>query len=390
MTTRHKPLSSDRPSRGSPPADEDRGRDPGAVRPGEGRFDARAWRQATLAEPEIKVQDSGLIDPPLVAKRRDEVDRAPAAVVAAAASAGDVRPADMGARWRYLAVWAVLGSVSAAYVAGMAWQRSANFEVVMAPVTETLERLANDLADLRQTTTALDQREQATAARVSATESRINRFAEVAAPMSPSSSAPQQTALAAPAQAATTHGQRPTNRGVLAEEASVAGEAVRPQRVMAGVVLAAPGTPPGLIVGPAPAKAEPKPEPRAAAAGTVMPKPSAPTGTVGGPVNGVRTGTLAEAPPAAGAQPAPRARPGLLIASGPSLDSVRLSWNVLSQNHGAVLGPVEPRIMPAGDGSAFQLIAGPYATEADAAKACSNLRARGVTCRPADYAGASL
>jgi hypothetical protein len=95
-----------------------------------------------------------------------------------------------------------------------------------------------------------------------------------------------------------------------------------------------------------------------------------------------------------GATPAPTAvakRPaGLLIAWGPSLDSVKLSWNVLQQNHGAVLGPVEPRIIPAGDGSAFQLIAGPYASEADAAKACSNLRARGVTCRPAEYTGATL
>ncbi len=308
--------------------------------------------------------------------------------VAAAAAVADARPADTGARWRYLAVWAVLGSVSAAYVAGMAWQRSANFEVVMAPVTETLERLANDLADLRQTTTALDQRELATAARVAATESRINRFAEIAAPMALSSAAPQQAAPAAPAQVGAAHGQRPTNRGVLAEEAPAAVDAARPQRVMAGVVLAAPGTPPGMIVGPAPAQArtEAKTEPRAGAANAVTAKPPVPAGAV----NAVRTGTLAEVPAAGGAQAAPRARPGLLIASGPSLDSVRLSWSVLSQNHGAVLGPVEPRIMPAGDGSAFQLIAGPYATEADAAKACSNLRARGVTCRPADYAGASL
>jgi SPOR domain len=279
-----------------------------------------------------------------------------------------------GSPWRYLAVWAVLGSVSAAYVAGMAWQRTANFNMAIAPVTESLERMAGDIADLKQVTTAIDARERATADRVASTESRLSRFADAGIA---GAAAVTASTLGQPS------GQRPTNRAVLAEDVAPA-EPARPQRYMAGVVLAAPGTPPGLVVGPAPAaqgqqavgQAQAKADARTAAAAAAK----------AAGVNPVKTGGLPEAVPAA----AGRRQAGLLVASGPSLDAMRLSWSVLSQNHGGALGPVEPRVQQAGDGSIFQLIAGPYATDADAAKACSSLRARGVTCRMAEFGGAAL
>jgi SPOR domain len=245
----------------------------------------------------------------------------------------------------------------------MAWQRTANFNMAIAPVTESLERMAGDIADLKQVTTAIDARERTTADRVASAESRLSRFADAGL---------AGAAAVAASTSGQPSGQRPTNRAVLAEEVAPA-EPARPQRYMAGVVLASPGTPPGLVVGPA---AAPKTDARAAAAAV----------TKAAGVNPVKTGGLPEAVPAA----AGRRQAGLLVASGPSLDAMRLSWSVLSQNHGGVLGPVEPRVQQAGDGSIFQLIAGPYATEADAAKACSILRARGVTCRMADFSGAAL
>jgi hypothetical protein len=273
------------------------------------------------------------------------------------------RARDGGARWRYLAVWAMVGSVSAAYVAGMAWQRTANFNTAIAPVTESLERMAGDIADLKQVTTAIDARERSTADRVANAESRLSRFADAGI---------AGAAAVAASNTAQVSGQRPTNRAVLAEEL-VPPEPARPQRYMAGVVLAAPGTPPGLVVGPAPGA-----QGQAAAKGV--------SGAKAAGVNPVKTGGLPEAVPAANG----RRQAGLLVASGPSLDAMRLSWSVLSQNHGGALGPVEPRVQQAGDGSIFQLIAGPYATDADAAKACATLRARGVTCRMADFGGAAL
>ena len=81
---------------------------------------------------------------------------------------------------------------------------------------------------------------------------------------------------------------------------------------------------------------------------------------------------------------------GVQLASGPSLESVKLSWSVLSQTHGQVLKPLEPRIVPTSDGSAFRLLAGPFNSEADAQKACTALKARGVNCRSSEYGGAPL
>jgi SPOR domain len=358
-------------------------RHPGGIRPGEGRFDPRAWREIqkedTLAQepPPVVVRSKPHVRPSVMAQAApqsvrnlalgDERRQMPSqasfqpvyARVPAAVAVVGAQPRDGGAPWRYLAVWAVLGSVSAAYVAGMSWQRSSNFNMVIAPVTETLVRMAGDIADLKQVTTALDARERSTSDRVANAESRLSRFADGG-----------MQAAAVPGQVA---GQRPTNRAVLAEEAPQA-EPARPQRVMAGIALAQPGTPPGLLVGPAAAQVPVKVDPRA---------PAVPKTTL---VNPVKTGGLPEAAPAT----VGRRQAGLLVASGPSLDAMRLSWSVLSQNHGGVLGPVEPRVQQAGDGSIFQLIAGPYASDADAAKACANLRARGVTCRMAEFGGAAL
>ena len=120
------------------------------------------------------------------------------------------------------------------------------------------------------------------------------------------------------------------------------------------------------------AKAQPQPKPIRVTEQPVVAKP-----TAGNPI---KTGSVL-----AGAGKA-----GLLIASGPTFDSVRVSWNVLSHKYGPVLGSLEPRILPASDGSAFHLIAGPFATEADAQKACATLKTQGVGCRPTEFTGAAL
>jgi SPOR domain len=395
----------------------------GGVRPGQERFDPRAWRE-TVKEGGLAHETPPVLDRPAADRQTPNRSAAPqrnatpnvapaagplqgreaapivsrhAPLVAERAGAsmqfsqqagysemprGILQAApkrEAGAQWRYLAVWAVLGSVSAAYVAGMAWQRTANFNMVIAPVTESLERMAGDIADLKQVTTAIDARERATADRVASAESRLSRFAEAGLAGAAAVAAVPSGQVSGQLSGQLS-GQRPTNRAVLAEELPpsnvVPVEASKPQRYMAGVVLAAPGTPPGLLVGPAPqVQAPPKPDARATAAAAKA-----------AGANPVKTGGLPEAVPAATA----RRQAGLLVASGPSLDAMRLSWSVLSQNHGGALGPVEPRVQQAGDGSIFQLIAGPYASDADAAKACSSLRARGVTCRMADFGGAAL
>ena len=263
--------------------------------------------------------------------------------------------------------------MSAAYLGVLFWQRAGSVDVALAPVTESLERMATDIAELKQTTAAIDARGRATSDRLALTETRLDGFAQAAA------NAPQASASVA---------QRPLNRAQLEAAPSPQAPAATPPARIAGVEFS---TPPQAPVRPfatatvaAPAAPATKAAARAAAASPTV--AAAPVAKV--PVNDaltspIRTGSV---PPAA----APGRPVGLLVASGPSLDSIRLSWNVLSQNHGAVLSSLEPRILPTGDGSAFQLIAGPFANDAEAQKACVSLKSRGVGCRSAEFAGAPL
>ena len=93
-------------------------------------------------------------------------------------------------------------------------------------------------------------------------------------------------------------------------------------------------------------------------------------------------------PPVDPAQPSgPSA--AILLARGPSIDALRLSWSLLNERHKGTLGALEPRVVSAEPGL-YQLIAGPIASPADAAKVCANLKARGVTCQAAEFKGEGL
>lgn len=79
----------------------------------------------------------------------------------------------------------------------------------------------------------------------------------------------------------------------------------------------------------------------------------------------------------------------ILLARGPSIDALRLSWSLLNERHKTTLGALEPRVVSAEPGI-YQLLAGPIASSADAAKVCANLKARGVTCQAAEFKGEGL
>lgn len=77
---------------------------------------------------------------------------------------------------------------------------------------------------------------------------------------------------------------------------------------------------------------------------------------------------------------------GVLLARGPSLDALRLSWSLLNERHKATLKSMEPRVVEVEPGS-YQLVAGPVANPAEALKVCSALKARGVSCQATDFRG---
>lgn len=89
----------------------------------------------------------------------------------------------------------------------------------------------------------------------------------------------------------------------------------------------------------------------------------------------------------------PAAKPiGVQISSGASVDSLRLSWSLLSDRHGEALKDLEPRFIARGDENAptFDLIAGPIKSRADAQKVCKALAAKNVPCKVGDYLGEAL
>jgi hypothetical protein len=79
----------------------------------------------------------------------------------------------------------------------------------------------------------------------------------------------------------------------------------------------------------------------------------------------------------------------VLLARGPSLDALRLSWSLLNERHKGTLKSLEPRVVQVEPGS-YQLLAGPIANPADAMKVCAALKARGVACQAADFKGDGL
>jgi hypothetical protein len=126
---------------------------------------------------------------------------------------------------------------------------------------------------------------------------------------------------------------------------------------------------------------------------------------------GLETGSVKPVPPtaapaakpaAAPAEPPPFAAPvvttaakpvGVQIASGSSIDSLRLSWNLLSETHADKLKNLEPRYSLSVDNGAvvYNLMAGPVKSEADAKKMCKALSAKAIPCKVVgEFGGAAL
>ncbi len=72
---------------------------------------------------------------------------------------------------------------------------------------------------------------------------------------------------------------------------------------------------------------------------------------------------------------------GLLLATGPSVDAIRLSWQLIQDQNSRQLKSLEPRFV---EGTAepgiFQLIAGPVETKEEAQRMCQRLKAKQVRC----------
>ena len=79
------------------------------------------------------------------------------------------------------------------------------------------------------------------------------------------------------------------------------------------------------------------------------------------------------------------------LAAGPSLDALRLSWNLLRERHGSALGPLQPRfVSPRTAGGPYRLLAGPLPSKADADKVCTDMGVSRKGCFTTAYVGEPL
>ncbi len=83
---------------------------------------------------------------------------------------------------------------------------------------------------------------------------------------------------------------------------------------------------------------------------------------------------------------------GIKVSSGSSVDSLRLSWSLLSEKHGDTLKAMQPRYIVSGDpqNPTYDLVAGPVKSKAEAKKVCKSLSDQGVSCSIGAFAGDNL
>lgn len=84
----------------------------------------------------------------------------------------------------------------------------------------------------------------------------------------------------------------------------------------------------------------------------------------------------------------------ILLASGSSVESLRLTWNLLQERHAAALQGLNPRYIvqpnPSAPDRKFVLLAGPVVSATEVARVCSILVSEGLDCRTRSFAGNSL
>ena len=111
-----------------------------------------------------------------------------------------------------------------------------------------------------------------------------------------------------------------------------------------------------------------------------------PAGAPAAPAKTIETGSIEPPKAAAPAKPAPV---GVLLATGPSLDSLRLSWQILNDRHGASMKTLQPRYVVSGkpEERTYGLVAGPLETVADAKSVCKTMTDNGIACEVSQYRG---
>lgn len=318
----------------------------------------------------------------------------------------------------YVVMWSTMGALSLGLLAvlGLAPEWLADFRPaagltdpqsnqgqraaarLAADITAVKQGLAQvqlDLANVKTEMLTNAENQKAVSAQLTALEGRVAPQSVAAAPsdlVTPEQPVAAATADVAPAAATTPQGQ--TIKGyatgsVAAEPKAVARSAT--QLAAAAPVIATTIVPSEQILTPAAA-------PKIINADTTAGPAALETGSV---ATAVAPPALVTAKPPAQAQaisfgpatvkPAPKPV-GIKVSTGDSVDSLRLSWSLLSEKHGDALKSLQPRFVVSGDpqNPTYDLVAGPVKSKSEANRVCKALTAQGVPCTVGPFAGDSL
>jgi hypothetical protein len=180
-------------------------------------------------------------------------------------------------------------------------------------------------------------------------------------------------------------GQSDATRDLATRLATLEAEPAEPQKVAANDTQAAQAAK-------AKEAAAKKAAKEAAAAKKAAAKQELETGSVAQPAAGAINFGPATVTPAA-TQPVQAGVPvGVQIATGPSVDSLRLSWTLLNERHGESFRALQPRytIDMSGSEQTYDLIVGPVASVDEARKLCQELAMKATPCAVSRFTGDSL
>ena len=91
-----------------------------------------------------------------------------------------------------------------------------------------------------------------------------------------------------------------------------------------------------------------------------------------------------------GSKPGPAEPRAVQLSTARTIDELRLAWSLLVDQNKALFKGLEPRYVDLGNGTGYQLVAGPIPTPAEAQKVCAVLKPRKLPCSVGTFRGAAL
>lgn len=287
-----------------------------------------------------------------------------------------------GSSVRSIATWAIFACLGASYLAAVSIKPAfleGYLPVADSGASEAVARNAADITQARdsiiQLQTNVDQAQKDIGQQAEATRSLSERVAALEQNAGPAAHGPGHHAPAAERVGAAQ--PEPANDLDFPTDRMPGPAAAPPQKAAAKQqpkVINAPLETGSLTEEAAPAAAKPAPaKPKAAAAPPAPKEKSAEA-----------VGSFSE--------PKVTKPVGIKLATGGSVDNLRVSWGVLAERHGNELSALQPRYYNNvdGNGITYELVAGPFKNTAEAKKVCQSLKAQAVDCQVSTFGGNAL